>query len=180
MKEMLAIVKRYRIFLIILVINVSLLVVKPDIGKSAFALTGSSLLEMLTIIPPIFVLLGLLDVWVQRETMIRFMGEGSGIKGVIIAFILGSAAAGPLYAGFPLAAVMMKKGAKLSNIFVFVGAWSTTKIPLLLFETSNLGLSFMLLRLACNIVGILAIALIMEKSLTDEKRKQMINNAKSL
>jgi len=34
---------------------------------------------------------------------------------------------------------MMKKGAKLGNMFVFTGTWSTTKIPMLLFEASALG-----------------------------------------
>ena len=33
---------------------------------------------MLLVIPPIFILLGLLDVWVPREKMIRYMGTGSG------------------------------------------------------------------------------------------------------
>ena len=36
---------------------------------------------LLLVIPPIFVLLGLLDVWVPREQMMRFMGPGSGLKG---------------------------------------------------------------------------------------------------
>ena len=52
-------------------------------------------MEMLSVIPPIFILLGLLNVWVQRETMIKLMGEKSGILGILIAFFLGSAAAGP-------------------------------------------------------------------------------------
>ena len=52
---------------------------------------------MLLVIPPIFILLGLLDVWVPREKMIRYMGEGSGVKGTVLAFLLGSFAAGPLY-----------------------------------------------------------------------------------
>ena len=63
---------------------------------------------MLLVIPPIFVLLGLLDVWVPREQMMRFMGPGSGTKGIILAFLLGSFAAGPLYGAFPGSAVLMK------------------------------------------------------------------------
>ncbi len=100
-----------------------------------------SLKEMILILPPIFVLLGLLDVWVPRETMIRFLGEGSGLKGILIAITLGSAAAGPLYGAFPVAVVLMKKG-PISNILLFIGAWSTTKIPMLLFEISSMGQKF--------------------------------------
>jgi len=68
---------------------------------AAFSISGGSLLEMLSNLPPIFVLLGLLDVWVQRETMIKYMGEGSGAKGTLLAFILGSAAAGLFMPRFP-------------------------------------------------------------------------------
>ena len=116
---------------------------------------------MLLVIPPIFVLLGLLDVWVPREQMMRFMGAGSGAKGITLAFLLGSFAAGPLYGAFPVAAVLMKKGASFTNILIFIGAWSTTKIPMLLFESSALGVRFTLARLAIDIVGIIVIAMAM-------------------
>ena len=114
---------------------------------------------MLLVIPPIFILLGLLDVWVPRETMMKYMGPKTGAKGGILAFLLGSFAAGPLYGAFPVAAVLMKKGASFSNIMIFIGAWSTTKIPMLLFEMSALGNRFALSRLAIDIVGIVVIAL---------------------
>ena len=84
-------------------------------------------MEMLSVIPPIFILLGLLDVWVQRETMIKLMGEKSGILGILIAFFLGSGAAGPLYAAFPIAGVLLKKGSKFSNVLIFICSLSTTK-----------------------------------------------------
>ena len=65
---------------------------------------------MLLVIPPIFILLGLLDVWVPREKMMRFMGPSSGMKGGVLAFLLGSFAAGPLYGAFPVAAVLDEEG----------------------------------------------------------------------
>lgn len=113
---------------------------------------------MLLVIPPIFILMGLLDVWVPRQQMIKYMGPGAGPKGTILAFLLGSFAAGPLYGAFPFAAILMKKGASFMNILIFIGAWSTTKIPMLLFEISALGPRFALSRLAIDIVGIIIIA----------------------
>ena len=32
----------------------------------------------------IFILIGLLDVWTPKETMIKLMGEGSGFMGILI------------------------------------------------------------------------------------------------
>ena len=150
-------------FLALFGMNVALVFLNPSIGRTALAITGDNVLEMLSFLPPIFVLLGLLDVWVDRETMMKYMGRGSGTRGMLLAFILGSAAAGPLYAAFPMAGVMMKKGASMLNVFIFIGAWSTTKIPLIMFETATLGFRFMALRLVFNLAGIFLIAFILER-----------------
>jgi uncharacterized membrane protein YraQ (UPF0718 family) len=170
---MIKIVTRYKFFIFFLFVTIVLSVFLPEIGKKIFEINKRNLLEMMSIIPPIFILLGLLDVWVERETMMKYMGEKSGIKGGIIAFIMGSVAAGPLYAAFPIAGIFLKKGVKLTNVFIFLGAWSTTKIPMILFETSNLGLKYMLLRLLCNIIGIIIIAIILEKT-TSENEKEIV------
>lgn len=175
------IIKRYRVFLIVLVLLGIVFLVDRELGRLAFQNAGYTIKEMLLIIPPIFVLLGLLDVWVPRETMVRFMGEGSGAKGVLLAFLLGSAAAGPLYGAFPVASVFMRKGVKFSNILVFLGAWSTTKIPMFLFELESLGPRFALTRLAINIPGILIIAwtlaaMVPKKTIDDIYRKNLEMN----
>ena len=165
--------KRYGAFFLLLAAGVATGLLLPEIGKKCLDLTLQNVKEMLSVLPPIFVLLGLLDVWVDRATMMKFTGKGSGFKGVLIAFLLGSAAAGPLYAAFPVAGVMLKKGSSLFNVFIFIGAWSTTKIPMLAFEGANMGLTFTLLRLSLSIVGILIIALITEKSLNKEQQDEL-------
>lgn len=165
--------KRYGAFFLLLAAGVVTGLLLPEIGKKSLELTLQNVKEMLSVLPPIFVLLGLLDVWVDRATMMKFTGKGSGFKGVLIAFLLGSAAAGPLYAAFPVAGVMLKKGSSLFNVFIFVGAWSTTKIPMLAFEGANMGLTFTFLRLGLSIIGILIIALITEKSLNKEQQEEI-------
>lgn len=165
--------KRYRVFLALAAFNIAILVFFPETGQKSLALTGRNLLEMLSIIPPIFILLGLLDEWVKRETMVKYMGENSRIVGILLAFFIGSAAAGPLYAAFPVASVLLKKGSDLLNVFIMVGAWSTTKIPLILFEASALGLKFMLIRLGMDLIGIVAIARLVERILSDEEKAKI-------
>jgi len=152
-------VVRYRAAIVAALALALLVLIMPELGPRV----GASILEqgktMLLVLPPIFLLLGLLDVWVPRETLMRFMGPGSGLKGLALSFALGSAAAGPLYGAFPVAAVLMRKGASFSNILIFIGAWSTTKIPMLFFEMNFLGVRFALARLAIDIPGIIIIAL---------------------
>lgn len=86
-------VKRYRFFLLLLFINVLLMFLQPSLGQEVAELSIDNLKEMLSILPPIFLLLGLMDVWVPKETIMKYMGKGAGIKGV-----------------------------SLTNIFIFVGA----------------------------------------------------------
>ena len=54
--------KRYKIFLILLLIHLAVGAAFPEIGKESALITRDNLLEMLSVLPPIFVLLGLLDV----------------------------------------------------------------------------------------------------------------------
>ncbi len=169
--------QRYRLFILMLVVNLALLVLSPETGVRSFELTGRNLLEMLSVLPPIFILLGLLDVWVKRETMVKYMGDKAGWVGVIIAYLLGSVAAGPLYAAFPVAGVLLRKGSRLSNVFIMLGAWSTTKIPLLLFEASSMGIGFTLLRLVLNLGGIAVIAFLSERFLSDTQKKEIYRRA---
>jgi len=178
--NLLNLVKTYRYFLLIILFDVVITVFHPSTGYTIFQYTAGNFAEMLSVIPPIFLLLGLLDVWVPRETIIRYLGEGSGVKGIVLSIVLGAAAAGPLYGAFPIAAVMAKKGTKYSNIIIFLCSWSTLKIPMFLFEMSALGIKFALTRWLVNIPGILAIAYIIDRLIGAEDkaefyRRQMAN-----
>lgn len=156
------ILKQYLFFIITLVLLGLLFIFKPAAGKEATNVILYSFKEMLMVLPPIFVIIGLLDVWIPKDTMVRLMGRESGAKGIILAFLFGTVAAGPLYAAFPIAVVFMKKHVKFSNIMILLGAWGATKIPMLLFEMSTLGFKFALLRLAINIPLIIFIAYLLE------------------
>ncbi|WP_088225185.1 permease [Desulfosporosinus sp. FKB] len=177
---LLKLVKRYRLFLLTILVTLLLTIFNRDLGIKALMVSGYSIEEMASFIPPIFILLGLLDVWVPRETMVKYMGEGSGLKGIVISFVIGSAAAGPLYGAFPIAAVFMKKGVKFSNILIFIGAWSTTKIPMFLFEMSSLGAKFAITRLLIDIPGIIIMAYILSTFLSRQEIKHIQQRAESL
>ena len=166
-------VKRYRFFLLLLLLNALLLMAEPQLGREAASRSLDNLLEMLSIIPPIFLLLGLMDVWVPKETIMKYMGKDAGIKGGIFAFILGSFSAGPLYAAFPVAMVFLKKGVSLTNMYIFLGAWSTTKIPMMLFEITQLGSKFAFTRFCANLIAIILLAAVMEKTTTQRDEKAM-------
>jgi len=61
-----------------------------------------------------------------------------------------------------------------------MGAWSTTKIPMFLFEISSLGFKFALSRLAINILVIIIIAYVMGALIKKEDIDKMYEKAESL
>jgi len=168
---------RYRAFIIVFAAVLIFTFFNFQLGTKALSISAYSLKEMIFVIPPIFVLLGLLDIWVPRETIVKYMGDGSGFTGILLSIFIGSAAAGPLYGAFPVAAVFMKKGVKFSNIMIFIGAWSTTKIPMLLFEVSSLGVKFAVTRLLIDIPGIIIIAAILSSLISKDEIKEIYSNA---
>lgn len=173
-------IKRYRFFIATVLALIILFLTNKEIGYNAINITAYSFKEMILVIPPVFILLGLLDIWVPRKTMVRFMGEKSGITGILLAIFIGSAAAGPLYGAFPVAAVFMKKGVKFTNVLIFIGAWSTTKIPMFLFELSSLGAKFAVTRLLVDIPGIIIIAYIISNIISKEEIKRIYAKSQSL
>ncbi|MDM8128599.1 permease, partial [Paraclostridium benzoelyticum] len=124
--------------------------------------TFSSLIQMLSILPPVMILLSLLDIWVPKKYFIKYMGDSSGIKGIFITFLIAFFSAGPMYAAFPFTAILMKKGVKFSNIIIFLNAWCVTKFSTLLFEMGALGYKFTILRLVIDIPGVIIIGYLID------------------
>ena len=172
MNTIIKIFKRYESFLISLLVLIILSFFNKSILTQTINTASSNILQMLSVLPPVMILLGLIDVWIPREQLMKYMGNNSGIIGILLSMLIGSIAAGPMYAAFPFTTVLIKKGAKFSNIIIFMNAWCLTKISTLLFEFSALGYKFTLVRLLIDIPGVLIMSylvnLLMSKaSITD-------------
>lgn len=161
---MIKILKAYKWGIVLFAIIVGLYVYNQSLGIEAMGITLLNFKEMLLLVPPIFILMGLMEVWVPKETLTKYMGRGSGIKGFLIALVLGTAAAGPLYVAFPIGVMLLKKGARLSNVIFFLGVWSTTKLPVLLFEVASIGLEFTLIQVGVSLPLYLISAILIEKT----------------
>jgi uncharacterized membrane protein YraQ (UPF0718 family) len=139
-------------------------------GPLAFGLrAGQSLrdflLEMAMVLPPMFVLVGLFDVWVPRALVECHAGRQAGFGAIPWMVLLATVQAGPLYAAFPVAVSLWRKGCAPRNVFIYLGAFSAMKIPMLTFEVAFLGWSFSLARTFITLPVFVAIAIVMEKLL---------------
>lgn len=156
-------IKKYKILLIIVLMESLLFFVHPDLAKKAWTNSFHFLLNILGILPPVLILVDLLEAWLPSKTIANYLGKKSGIKGMFFAVLLGSFAAGPLFAAFPIASTFTKKGSRIANAVIFLGAWATIKVPMLLMESRFLGLRFSLLRLILTIPFIILIGVLIEK-----------------
>lgn len=120
-------------------------------GKEIAQNFASFSIDMLKILPGAFILIGLFEVWVKRETVERHLGEGSGIKGYVWSILLAGTTVGGLYVAFPVACSMYSKGAKLSVIFTYIGASAICRVPMTIYEASFLGIKFSAIRLLVSL-----------------------------
>ena len=114
------IIKTYKWSILLLLIIFLLFFYNHKMGIDALKISIINLKEMFFLLPPIFIIMGLLEVWAPKEILMKYMGSSSGLTGFFIAFLLGTVAAGPLYIAFPMGILLLKKGARLANIIFFL------------------------------------------------------------
>jgi len=157
------IIKKFKAPLILALLFLLLAFLLPEIATRSAAVSLTYFKEMALVLPPVFMLMGLLEVWVPKEKIKQLIGCESGIKGMFFAFLMGTLPTGPLYMAFPMAGALLNKGARVSNIVIFLGAWAAIKIPQLIAETEFLGLQFTALRFILTLTAVIIIGLIMER-----------------
>jgi len=177
---MIKILKKYWFLFVVVVANIAVLIFQPQIEITALRFTWKNFLNFLFMLTPIFICIGLMDIWIDRNTMIKIMGDKSGFKGVLVALLLGVITAVPLYALLPVAGVLLKKGSRISNVLLFLCSSASIRIPLLLFEISSLGWRFTFARFGLNVAVVFAIAFIIERLLSDAEKKAIYENVENL
>lgn len=152
----------------IAVAYVTILILKPEMGITSLKNSVYYIKEMIMIMPVIFVLTALLDTWVPKEKILKYLGQDAKTKGVIFSLLLGSISAGPIYAAFPLCVMLHRKGASVRNLVIILSSWAVIKVPMLLNELKFLGLKFMAVRWLLTVVAIVILSWITAKFVKDE------------
>ncbi|HOJ50777.1 MAG TPA: hypothetical protein PKW55_08200 [Spirochaetota bacterium] len=152
------------IFILVFIIFVLIsYITKFDFGVRVFGNFKVSFLEMISYMPFIFILIGLFEAWVPREIIERHTGKESGVIGAVWVILLAMLQMGPLYFAFPVAYLLWKKGTSMINIYIYLGAFTTMKIPMLSFEIGYLGLKFSLLRTILALPLFIIISIIIDR-----------------
>ncbi|WP_241423576.1 permease [Candidatus Contubernalis alkaliaceticus] len=144
----------------------------PPQSVEVYSISLNYLKEMALIIPPVFILMGLFEVWVPKTFIQKYMGKEAGFKGAALAFVFGTIPTGPVYIAFPIAAGMLKKGARIMNINIFLGTWAAAKLPQLLIELKFLGPAFTALRFALTVISVVIIGFLVETLMLKKENQE--------
>ncbi|MDF1566539.1 MAG: hypothetical protein RQ801_07220 [Spirochaetaceae bacterium] len=142
-------------------VSLLLLWIFPEAREPFGGTIASYTVEMISIFPAVLVLMGLMSVFISNQFIARHLGDTSGIRGMVLAFLLGTLPTGPLYMAFSLAATLKKKRARTANLVIFLSTWACIKLPQELVEMRFLGARFMMIRLLLTIgfVGLMALTI---------------------
>ncbi|MBN2062644.1 MAG: hypothetical protein JW882_19745 [Deltaproteobacteria bacterium] len=105
---------------IVLIIYAVLFIVSPDKAILAARSSGSVLISLLIPLGLIFVLMLLINLFLNPAKVAQFLGKGSGIKGIGLSVVAGIISTGPIYAWYPLLKDLKEKGAGDSLIAIFL------------------------------------------------------------
>ncbi|MBN1892637.1 MAG: permease [Clostridiales bacterium] len=157
--------KKYRAWIpvaLLVLVFVGLLIFLPNTAARSVEITWDYFFEMAFILPPVFILMGLMEVWIPKTKIQHWLGSKSGVRGAVLSVLLGTLPTGPLYIAFPMTASLIKKGASKTNMVLFLGSWAALKIPQLLVEAEFLGLRFTILRFVLTTTALVLTGLLVE------------------
>lgn len=116
--------------------------------RSALSMT----LEIIPLLIFAFIIAGLVQVLLSNETIARWVGSESGMRGIIIGSVAGGLCPGGPFVSLPIAAGLLRAGASMGTMVAFVTGWSVWAVSRLPMEVGVLGLRFTLIRLACTAI----------------------------
>ena len=115
--------------------------------KSALSMT----IEILPLLIFALIVAGMSQVLVSHETISRWVGAESGMRGILIGSLAGGLCPGGPFVSLPLAAGLLRAGAGMGTMVAFVTGWSIWAVSRLPMEVGILGWKFTLIRLASTV-----------------------------
>jgi len=125
--------------------------------RSALTLT----VQIIPLLVFALIVAGMVQTLLPREFLMQWIGEGSGIRGILIGTVAGGLSPGGPYVNLPIAAGLLQAGGSVGTMVAFLTSWSLWAVSRLPMEVGILGWKFTLIRLACTfffppIAGIIA------------------------
>ena len=120
-------------------------IASPDKALSGLQYALNSFIGVLPTLVAVFLVIGLFNVFIDKKKVAALLGPGAGLKGLLLAGLIGSILVGPVYAVFPLIQTVREHGARWAVIGAVLTSWAV-KIPMIPMEVAMLGWKFSVTR----------------------------------
>jgi uncharacterized membrane protein YraQ (UPF0718 family) len=126
------------------------------LGPSAFFASLHEDLGVFALVLPkmaaALLIAGFIQVLLPRNKVERWMGEGSGVKGMAVAAGVGVATPGGPMTSFPLVTALQEAGTGRSALIAYLTSWSTLGVQrILTWEIPLMGVEFAVLRFLASL-----------------------------
>lgn len=133
----------------------------PAKTRQALVIGGRRLLTVLPMILAIFVMVGMLEVFVPRQVIVSVLGSSRGILAPLLSALVGGVLTGPPVASYPIAYYLYGHGATVTSVVTFLVAWVAVGTVSLPIEAKFLSWRFAAIRWALMMILSLVVGLLM-------------------
>jgi len=99
-----------------------------------------------------FIVAGMVQVLLPKEALAKWVGEESGLRGIVIGAAAGGLMPGGPFVSLPIAAGLMRSGAGIGTMIAFVTGWSVWAFSRMPLEIGILGWKFTVIRLTSSLL----------------------------
>lgn len=124
----------------------------PQPAREGLSQAGEMLLSALPWMIVSMLAAGLLAQFFEAASVARWLGQKSGIVGVLIGAMLGLLGTGSRWAAYPLAASLIAAEAGLGPVFAFMTSWQLVSLTRLPAEVPFFGVRFTVIRAVMSFV----------------------------
>jgi uncharacterized membrane protein YraQ (UPF0718 family) len=125
----------------------------PEAAHNGINATGSLILEITPRMIAAFLLAGLIQAIVPQEVIVRWMGHGTGLKGILIGMSLGGVTPGGPMTHFPVIATFYKMGVGIGPLVAYLTAWSLFGLQrIIMWEIPFLGAKVVAIRFGVSFI----------------------------
>ena len=124
----------------------------PSLALEGLISGGGFLLRVLLLLIAAFLTAGFIQALVNKEMVTRWLGTGSGWRGLALACLGGALIPGGPYVYYPIAGALLNTGAGIGVLVAFITAknlWSVSRIPM---ELALLGPDLTLIRFGITFI----------------------------
>ena len=123
-----------------------------DFFRTGVDASVSMTLDVLPRLVAAFLLAGFVEVLMPRDLIRKWIGDKSGLTGILIASLAGALTPGGPIASFPVIAALYKLGADFGPLVAYLTAWELIAVQrMVVWEIPFMGIRFVLFRLLVSL-----------------------------